>query len=97
MHQTTLFSSIGVTTCELAKTTCRNCDLNIGSFPCLSNTRQPYSQEECYNAVDGITNVMAEYRVERTECHLISCDFTAVSYMDLRVVIMMACASGTCI
>ena len=95
MHQTTciLFSPIGVTTCELTKTICRHCDLF--SSICLDYISNLNSQEECYNAVNGITYVMAEYQVDTESCFLFSSTCTDFRYSDIRAVIMMTCASGT--
>ena len=87
-----IFSSKGVTTCELVKTTCRYCDLMNPN--CVGDIFNGYNQNQCYNAVDGITNVMGEYQLETSECHMMTCRFTTWRYMETRVIIMTACLSG---
>jgi len=91
-------SLIDVTTClTLAKTTCRGCDIVGSSCPMGYDLQSPYSQDRCYNDVDGITIVMAEYQVDTTECYLYPCNSTTFNNKsrETREVIMMTCASGT--
>ena len=96
----TLFISLNhlllpdVTTCELTKMQCINCDLVTSDAPCDPHTFYAYTKEQCYDGVDGINFVMAEYRVETSVCQLSPCVYDVLSYRALRITTMMTCSYG---
>ena len=79
--------------CNLVKQMCTNC--NTDAHPCDRPFLQK-TQENCYNVVDGATNIMTEYKVLTSVCKTVSCYHTNIVYdTDHVITWMTSCVSGT--
>ena len=87
---------LGFSTCELTKTKCTHCDLSPPPSGCGASGFITSTQDACYNGVDGVTNVLAEYRIDTAVCYYAFCFYTGIYYTTSNIVItMMTCATGT--
>jgi len=80
-----------VATCKLTKTICNRC--NFYNAPCLS-TPVGLTENECYRDLDGCTNVVGEWRTDKSECIYDDCFHTNINYAVDRVAMLMTCSSG---
>jgi len=88
------FMLLGFSTCELTKTDCTHCDMSAS--PCGSSGFFSSTQYDCYNGVDGVTNVLAEYKIDMSVCYYAYCFHTNIVYTTSNTVItMMTCSTGT--
>jgi len=85
-----------VPACELTKSVCYQCDLGGPPGGCSTLKVVGSTQKDCYEGVDGVNKVLAQYRLDSSECHYRNCFYTAFKFRPLdREVTMMACSSGS--
>jgi len=86
------FSLVG--TCVWTKTECTQCDLGGTPAGCQDTSSVTSTENECFNGVDGVTNLMSKYRTDHSDCFYRQCLDPDIKYRHDRVVTFMTCSPG---